>query len=238
MEIIKNEKLYEGKVKIIYKTNEQNILWIEYKNSVTAFNGLKKDEIVGKAILNNKISSLIFEKLNEKGIENHFIKELSDTEQLVKKVKIIPLEVVIRNIVAGSMSVRLGIEEGTILENPIIDFHYKNDELNDPLITLSHIKVLKILEDDQIKEIEKKSFKINEVLKDIFDIAHITLVDFKLEFGLDEKGEILLADEISPDTCRLWQVDTNERLDKDVYRKNIGDLLTAYEKVYEKLKSK
>ncbi|MCL1935642.1 MAG: phosphoribosylaminoimidazolesuccinocarboxamide synthase [Defluviitaleaceae bacterium] len=236
--MIKNEKLYEGKVKIIYKTNEQNILWIEYKNSVTAFNGLKKDEIVGKAILNNKISSLIFEKLNEKGIENHFIKELSDTEQLVKKVKIIPLEVVIRNIVAGSMSVRLGIEEGTILENPIIDFHYKNDELNDPLITLSHIKVLKILEDDQIKEIEKKSFKINEVLKDIFDIAHITLVDFKLEFGLDEKGEILLADEISPDTCRLWQVDTNERLDKDVYRKNIGDLLTAYEKVYEKLKSK
>ena len=231
----KLDKIYEGKAKIIYSTSQKDVLWVKYKDSVTAFNGEKKDIIQGKSILNNKITSIIFNKLSQNGVSNHFIKKLSDTEQLVKNVNIIPLEVVVRNISAGSMSKRLGIAEGTLLKFPIVDFYYKNDDLGDPILTESQIYVLNIATDEQVKQLSQLSLKINDVLKNIFNKINITLVDFKLEFGLDSNGEILLADEISPDTCRLWDTTTKQILDKDIYRKNLGNIILGYEIVLERL---
>ena len=231
----KLEQLYEGKAKKIYQTTAENTLWVEYKNSVTAFNGEKKDEMAGKGALNNKISSLIFKLLAYRGIHSHFIEQISDTEQLVKRVTIIPIEVVVRNIVAGSMSKRLGIQEGTVLHKPIVEFYYKNDELNDPLITTSHIRVLGLADKKQIQKIKEMALSVNNVLQGIFDEADITLVDFKLEFGVDTLDNLMLADEISPDTCRLWNKNDHEKLDKDLYRRDLGDLISAYEKVYNRL---
>ena len=231
----KLEQLYEGKAKKIYKTSTPNVFWIEYKNSVTAFNGEKKDIIEGKGALNNKISSRIFKLLQSRGIDSHFVEQISDTEQLVKSVEIIPIEVIVRNIVAGSMSKRLGIKEGTPLEKPIVEFYYKNDDLNDPLITTSHIRVLGLADKNQLKTIKEIALTVNDILFGIFDEADINLVDFKLEFGIDSMGNILLADEISPDTCRLWNKSDNSKLDKDLYRRDLGDIVSAYEKVYNRL---
>ncbi len=227
--------LYEGKAKQIFATTDEEIVWIQYKDSATAFNGEKKTNIEGKGVLNNKISSLLFSKLAEKGIESHFIKQLSDYEQLVKKIHIIPLEVVVRNVIAGSLSKRLGMEEGIPLQKPIIEFYYKNDDLGDPLITNDHIDFLEIVTDEERNQIREMALGVNVVLQDIFKEAGVTLVDFKLEFGKDRNGEILLGDEISPDTCRLWDAKTNQKLDKDVFRRDLGSLTEVYSIILERL---
>ncbi|WP_335869406.1 phosphoribosylaminoimidazolesuccinocarboxamide synthase [Bacillus sp. 2205SS5-2] len=231
----KRELLYEGKAKKIYATAEKNTVWIQYKDSATAFNGEKKAEIEGKAALNNKITSLIFAKLASEGISSHFLQTLSETEQLVKKVDIIPLEVVIRNIVAGSLSKRIGVAEGTRLKRPIVEFYYKDDELGDPLLTDEHIEVLELATVEERRGLREKALQINSVLQPFFLTIGIELVDFKLEFGKDENHQILLADEISPDTCRLWDLHTKEKLDKDVFRRNIGDITDAYSTILTRL---
>ncbi|MDN7247390.1 phosphoribosylaminoimidazolesuccinocarboxamide synthase [Planococcus shenhongbingii] len=231
----KGQLLYEGKAKRLYATDEQDILWVEYKDSATAFNGEKKAEIVGKGMLNNKITSLIFEKLQGAGIASHFVKQLSDHEQLVQQVAIIPVEVVTRNIVAGSMAKRLGLEEGTILKRPIVEFYYKDDELGDPIITEEHIEMLELASTEEIQELREKALKVNEVLIGFFKEVGVDLVDFKIEFGRDNNGLILLADEISPDTCRLWDSETKQKLDKDVFRRDLGNLTDAYELILAKL---
>ncbi|WP_201716764.1 phosphoribosylaminoimidazolesuccinocarboxamide synthase [Rossellomorea arthrocnemi] len=231
----KGTLLYEGKAKQIFATQDEEVVWIQYKNSATAFNGEKKADIDGKGVLNNKISSLIFSKLAEKGIESHFIKQLSEDEQLVKRVRIIPLEVVVRNVIAGSLSKRLGKEEGTPLQKPIIEFYYKDDDLGDPLITDDHIDFLEIASREERAEIRTMAIGVNEILQGIFKEAGVTLVDFKLEFGKDRNGEILLGDEISPDTCRLWDAETNQKLDKDVFRRDIGSLTEVYSIILERL---
>ncbi|MEI5907356.1 phosphoribosylaminoimidazolesuccinocarboxamide synthase [Bacillus spongiae] len=231
----KRELLYEGKAKKIYATNDKEIVWVQYKDSATAFNGEKKAEIGGKAVLNNKISSLLFSKLSEKGIGSHFIRSLSETEQLVKKVDIIPLEVVVRNVAAGSLSKRLGFTEGTPLAHPLVEFYYKDDDLGDPLLTDEHIHLLELVTDEEKNVLKEKALVVNTVLQELFLTINVELVDFKLEFGKDNEGRILLADEISPDTCRLWDVKTKEKLDKDVFRRNLGDLTEAYETILTRL---
>jgi phosphoribosylaminoimidazole-succinocarboxamide synthase len=231
----KGTLLYEGKAKQIFATQDEEVVWIQYKNSATAFNGEKKADIDGKGVLNNKISSLLFSKLAEKGIQSHFIKQLSDDEQLVKRVRIIPLEVVVRNVIAGSLSKRLGKEEGTPLQKPIIEFYYKDDDLGDPLITDDHIDYLEIASREERAEIRTMALGVNEVLQGIFKEAGVTLVDFKLEFGKDRDGAIILGDEISPDTCRLWDAETNQKLDKDVFRRDIGSLTEVYSIILERL---
>ncbi|WP_247747444.1 phosphoribosylaminoimidazolesuccinocarboxamide synthase [Alkalihalobacillus sp. BA299] len=227
--------LYEGKAKRIFETDEKDILWIEYKDEATAFNGEKKDTIIGKGRLNNEITSIIFEKLKEKGIENHWVKRLSETEQLVKRVTIIPLEVVVRNIIAGSLSKRLGIDEGTVMDEPIVEFYYKDDDLGDPLVTEDHIRVLDIATTEQLDIMREKGLQVNKVLQEVFATINVRLVDFKLEFGMTNDGELLLADEVSPDTCRLWDKDTNQKFDKDVYRRNLGNLEEGYQEILNRL---
>lgn len=229
------ELLYEGKAKRIYKTDEENVVLVEYKDSATAFNGQKKENITGKGRLNNEITSLLFLKLKEHGIPSHFIKILSETEQLVKKVAIIPLEVVVRNVAAGSLSNRLGIEEGKPLSTPLVEFYLKNDELGDPLVTVDHILELNVAAAQETEILREKALQINTVLSSFFNELGIRLIDFKLEFGKDETGQILLADEISPDTCRLWDQQTNEKLDKDVFRRDLGSLTAAYETILKRL---
>ena len=234
----KLDLLYEGKAKRIYKTSDENVVWVEYKDSATAFNGEKKAQITGKGRLNNEITSLLFEKLRQDGVQNHFIKKVSDIEQLVKKVEIIPLEVVVRNIIAGSLSKRLGIEEGTPLEESIVEFYFKNDDLGDPLVTEDHIKTLKLATPEQLHVLREIGLKVNDILLAHFSSCNLRLVDFKLEFGIDEDGQIMLADEISPDTCRLWDKDTNEKFDKDVFRRDIGNLTEAYTEILNRLGGK
>lgn len=231
----KGALLYEGKAKRLYATDQEDVLFVEYKNSATAFNGLKKAEIEGKGILNNKISTLIFERLKQQGIESHFIQRVSENEQLVKKVDIIPLEVVVRNIAAGSFAERLGIEEGTPLKRPIVEFYYKNDDLKDPLINNDHIEILGLATKEEVQTITDQALKVNEALRKIFDEIGIILVDFKLEFGRDKDGNILLADEISPDTCRLWDAETKNKLDKDVFRRDLGNLIDVYQIILSRL---
>ncbi|HEM5198540.1 TPA: phosphoribosylaminoimidazolesuccinocarboxamide synthase [Streptococcus suis] len=231
---MKTDLLYSGKAKDIYATADSDQIVAVYKDQATAFNGGKKKQIVGKGRLNNLISSLIFEKLNEAGIPTHFIKRLSDSEQLNKKVEIIPLEVVLRNVTAGSFSKRFGVEEGITLPTPIVEFYYKKDELDDPFINDEHIAFLELASQDQIAYIKEETRRINEFLKDLFAQIGLTLVDFKLEFGIDSSGQILLADEFSPDNCRLWDADGNH-LDKDVFRRGLGELTEVYEVVLAKL---
>ncbi|KAA0546372.1 phosphoribosylaminoimidazolesuccinocarboxamide synthase [Bacillus sp. BGMRC 2118] len=227
--------LYEGKAKRIYATNDDGIVWVEYKDSATAFNGEKKATISGKGRLNNTISCLLFEMLHDKGIDTHLVRRISETEQLVKQVSIIPIEVVVRNVAAGSLAKRLGIEEGIPLASPIIELYYKNDELGDPLINEDHVKILQLASVLQVNEMKQKALEINEVLTPFFDEKNIRLIDFKLEFGITNDGTVLLADEISPDTCRLWDKETNEKLDKDVFRRGLGSLTEAYEQILERL---
>lgn len=234
----KGQLLYEGKAKRLYATEDASILFVEYKDSATAFNGEKKAEIDGKGNLNNKITTLIFKRLQAAGIASHFVKQLSANEQLVKKVDIIPIEVVVRNIAAGSLAKRLGFEEGTTLARPIVEFYYKDDALGDPFITTEHIDVLGIATEQEVQELYKQGLAVNEVLKPIFDGVGVQLIDFKLEFGRDAAGNVLLADEISPDTCRLWDANTGQKLDKDVFRRDLGSLTEVYEIILEKLGGK
>ena len=231
----KGTLLYEGKAKKMYQTDDENIVWVEYKDSATAFNGEKKATITGKGRLNNEITSLIFSKLKELGVESHFISKISETEQLVKKLQIIPLETVVRNVAAGSFSKRLGIEEGKKLSRPIVEFYYKDDSLGDPLITEDHIDILNLANSDEVSALKQMALKVNEVLSEIFREIGVGLIDFKLEFGKESSGKIVLADEISPDTCRLWDLKTNEKLDKDVFRRDLGNLTDAYENILTRL---
>jgi len=235
MTIQKGTLLYEGKAKKIFETNEKDVLFVSYKDSATAFNGEKKAEIEGKGVLNNEISSLLFTKLNEQEIPTHFIERISPFEQLVKRVTIIPLEVVVRNVVAGSLSKRLGIEEGTPISKPVIEYYYKNDDLGDPLINKAHIELLELATVEELEQIEDIAIKVNDILLKHFEERGVKLIDFKLEFGVTEDGTILLADEISPDTCRLWDAKTNEKLDKDVFRRDIGNITDAYTEILKRL---
>lgn len=231
---MKRELIYSGKAKDIYSTDDDNVIISVYKDQATMLNGARKEEVKGKGILNNRISSFIFEKLNAAGVATHFIEQLSDTEQLNKKVDIIPLEVVLRNITAGSFSKRFGVEEGIELATPIVEFYYKNDDLDDPFINDEHVAFLDLASAEDLAYIKAETRKINDFLKDLFAQIGLRLVDFKLEFGYDKDGHILLADEFSPDNCRLWDAEGNH-LDKDVFRRNLGSLTDAYELVLAKL---
>ena len=227
--------LYEGKAKRVFSTETVHQLRVEYKDEVTAGNGAKKDKMQGKGRLNNRITSIIFEYLNKHGIESHFIKQLSETEQLVKEVKIIPLEVVVRNIATGSITKRLGFEKGHVFDEPLVEFFYKNDDLNDPLITDDHVKLLHIANDEEIKALKDMAKNINKVLIQLMNEMDLRLVDFKVEFGKTENGDILLADEISPDTCRIWDKYSDTNFDKDVYRNDTGSLIDTYTTFLNKL---
>ncbi|MFJ8065358.1 phosphoribosylaminoimidazolesuccinocarboxamide synthase [Psychrobacillus sp. NPDC096426] len=231
----KGRLLYEGKAKQLFATEDENILFVSYKDSATAFNGEKKEEIVGKGNLNNKITTILFEQLKKHGIDSHFVEQISENEQLVRKVEIIPLEVVVRNVAAGSLAKRLGFDEGIALTHPIVEFYYKDDALGDPILTDAHLGLLKLATPEEIETIKEKALEINKVLQPIFKEIGVTLIDMKLEFGKSATGEILLADEISPDTCRLWDDETNNKLDKDVFRRNLGSLTDVYEIILSRL---
>ncbi|EMB65393.1 phosphoribosylaminoimidazolesuccinocarboxamide synthase [Streptococcus mutans] len=228
------ELIYSGKAKDILTTEDENVIIAQYKDQATALNGVKKEQITGKGQLNNQISSLIFQKLNAAGVATHFIKKISETEQLNKKVKIIPLEVVLRNVTAGSFSKRFGVKEGIQLEKPIVEFYYKNDDLDDPFINDEHVKFLKLANDEDIAYIKAETRRINKLLSDWFHKIGLKLIDFKLEFGFDKDGKIILADEFSPDNCRLWDAQ-GHHMDKDVFRRGLGELTDVYEVVWEKL---
>ncbi len=233
--MVHGELLYEGKAKRIYATENPEIVLVQYKDSATAFNGEKFATIEGKGQLNNQITSLLFQELRASGIDSHFVEKISKNEQLVKRVSIIPLEVVVRNVAAGSFSKRVGMEEGIRLKRSIVEFYYKDDALGDPLITEDHIDILGLASEEEVAVLKRNALQINKKLTGLFASAGIKLVDFKLEFGKDSKGQILLADEISPDTCRLWDEVSNAKLDKDVFRRELGSLTEAYKKILEKL---
>ncbi len=231
----KLNQLYEGKAKKVYATSDENLYIVSYKDDATAFNGLKKGTIVGKGAINNRMSNMLMQMLETQGVPTHFVRELSDRDTLVKKVSIVPLEVIIRNISAGSFAKRYGVEEGIVFDAPTIEFSYKNDDLGDPLLNRWHALALKLATPEEIDLIEKYAFRVNEVLKDYFLKLNITLVDFKLEFGRLADGTIVLADEISPDTCRFWDKDTGEKLDKDRFRRDLGGVEDAYNEVMRRL---
>lgn len=233
----KLEQIYEGKAKKVYKTDNPQEFIIEYKDDATAFNGAKKGSIGGKGVINNIMTELIFTMLEEKGIPTHFIKRLSDSEQLVKAVTIFPLEVIVRNTAAGSMCKRLGLEEGLKFESPVFEFSYKNDDFGDPMINDYHAIAMKLATKEEIETIRDMTFKINDILKAYFLEKGINLIDFKIEFGKTADGQIVLADEISPDTCRFWDVKTNEKLDKDRFRKDLGNVEEAYEEMLKRVKA-
>ena len=230
----KCELLYEGKAKKVYATDNKDYCIVDYKDDATAFNGLKKGTIVGKGVVNNKMSNYMFKMLEEKGIKTHFVEELSDRETLVKKVKIVPLEVIVRNKAAGSLAKRLGMEEGTPMKSTVLEFCYKNDELGDPMVNEYHILAADFATKDEIDQISAMSLRINEILKEFFLSVNIELIDFKLEFGRCADG-IILADEISPDTCRFWDVNTHEKLDKDRFRRDLGGVEEAYAEVMKRI---
>ena len=230
------ELLYEGKAKRVYRTENEYVLLVKYKDEATAFNAQKKAVIEGKGRLNNEISTILFTMLKKAGVDTHFIEKVSETEQLVRAVDIIPLEVIVRNVAAGSLSQRLGLQEGRPLKQPVIEFCYKRDDLGDPLITEAHIDLLALATPEEVALIKQSALQINDILSSYFDHLGILLVDFKLEFGREKaSGKVILADEISPDTCRLWDKATGEKLDKDVFRKDLGDLQSAYAKILERL---
>lgn len=234
----KLEMMYEGKAKKIYATGNAEEVIVYYKDDATAFNGEKKAEISSKGILNNKISTIIFEMLKENNINTHFIKSLSDREMLVKKVEILPLEVIVRNIAAGSICKRVGLEEGVVFDEPIFEISYKNDAYGDPMLNDDYAVAMKLATREELKFLREETLKINELLKAFFLKLNLKLVDFKIEFGKDSEGNIILADEVSPDTCRLWDVNTNEKLDKDRFRKDLGDLVEGYTEVLSRMNNK
>jgi phosphoribosylaminoimidazole-succinocarboxamide synthase len=231
----KLEMIYEGKAKKVYNTEDERFYIVEYKDDATAFNGLKKGTIVNKGIMNNEISAKLFNILEEKGVETHQVEKLSDREVLVKRVKIVPLEVLVRNYAAGSLSKRLGLDEGVKLNNTVLEFCYKNDALGDPMVNDYHIKAMGFATEQEMDEIVKMSLRINEVLSEYMLARGIILVDFKLEFGKTPQGKIILADEISPDTCRLWDAETHEKLDKDRFRRDLGKVEEGYMEVVQRL---
>ena len=230
----KKELLYEGKAKKVYTTENPDVLIVDYKDDATAFNGVKKGTIVGKGVVNNRMTNHIFKMLEEKGIPTHYIEELSDRETAVKKVEIVPLEVIVRNVAAGSFSKKLGIEEGFRLLSPTLEFSYKNDELGDPMINDYYAVAIGAATREEINKITELVFKINEILVDYFKSIKVDLIDFKVEFGR-YKGQIILADEISPDTCRFWDSETHEKLDKDRFRRDLGHVEEAYEEIYRRI---
>lgn len=231
----KKEMLYEGKAKQIFAAENEDQLIVHFKDDATAFDGKKKGQISQKGIINNKISNFFFKLLEENDIKTHLIKELNERDSLVKKVDIIPLEVVMRNIAAGSIAERLGLEEGTKLPAPVLEFYYKNDELGDPLINRSHIEILELADEEELKMLAEMAEKINEILFEFLKGRGVDLVDFKLEFGKTKEGEIILADEISPDTCRFWDSDTQQKLDKDRFRRDLGDVEAAYHEMLKRI---
>lgn len=238
MYVDKKEKLYEGKAKIVYETENPQLLIVSYKDDATAFNGLKKGTIQGKGIINNQMSNRLMERLQEAGVPTHFVKELNERETLVKRVSIVPLEVIVRNRSAGSFSKRYGVEEGIVFETPTLEFSYKNDDLGDPLINDDQAVALKIVTKEELQTIRSYAFAVNSFLKEFWASCGVILVDFKIEFGKIEDGTIILADEISPDTCRLWDEKTKEKLDKDRFRRDLGGVESAYEEVMKRMLQK
>ena len=234
----KLEQLYEGKAKKVFKTDDPELLIVDYKDDATAFNGLKKGTIAGKGVINNQMSNRLMAKLEKSGVPTHFVRELSERETLVKKVSIVPLEFIIRNIAAGSFSKRYGVPEGVVFEQPTIEFSYKNDELGDPLLNSYHALALKLATPAEIETIKDYSFRVNDFLKAFWKECGVTLVDFKLEFGRLSDGTIVLADEISPDTSRLWDAKTGEKLDKDRCRRDMGGVEEAYAEISRRLEAR
>ena len=230
----KKELLYEGKAKKVYTTEDPDVLIVSYKDDATAFNGLKTGTIVGKGAINNRMTNYIFKKLEEKGVPTHYIEELNDRETAVKKVEIVPLEVIIRNFSAGSFAKKMGMEEGVQFKCPTLEFSYKNDDLGDPFINKYYALALDLATEEEIDAITRYAFQVNEVMKEYFASLNIELIDFKIEFGRYH-GQIILADEVSPDTCRLWDKDTHEKLDKDRFRRDLGNVEDAYQEVFRRL---
>ncbi len=232
----KLEMIYEGKAKKVYKTEDEKKYIVEYKDDATAFNGGKKGTIIGKGVVNNKMSAALFALLEKQGIPTHQIELLNDRESLVKAVRILPLEVIVRNVAAGSLATRLGLEEGTLMKETVLEFSYKNDALGDPMINDYHIKAMGFATDEQLEIVKKYALKVNEILKKLFLEINIKLIDFKLEFGMYD-NEVILADEISPDTCRLWDAETNKKLDKDRFRRDMGGVEEVYQEVLARINS-
>ena len=231
----KREQLYEGKAKKVFKTDDPELLIVDYKDDATAFNGLKKGSIAGKGVINNQMSNRLMAKLEKAGVPTHFVQELSPRETLVKRVSIVPLEVIVRNLSAGSFAKRYGVEEGIVFDAPTIEFSYKNDELGDPLLNSYHALALKLATAEEIDTIKRYAFQVNDFLKALWAECGVILVDFKLEFGRLADGSIVLADEISPDTCRLWDEKTHEKLDKDRFRRDLGGVEDAYAEIMKRL---
>ena len=229
------EKLYEGKAKSVYATENPEVLLVDYKDDATAFNGLKKGTISGKGAINNRVTNYMMQLLEKKGVPTHFVEEIDERRTLVKKVSIVPLEVIIRNISAGSFAKNYGVEEGIVFDEPTIEFSYKNDDLGDPLINQYHAIALKLATKEEIERIKELAFKVNEEMKAFFKGLKVDLVDFKLEFGRLSEGTIVLADEISPDTCRFWDSETHEKLDKDRFRRDLGNVEDAYQEMMKRI---
>ncbi len=231
----KREQMYEGKAKKVFATDDPNLVIVDYKDDATAFNGAKKGTIVGKGVINNKLTNYLMQLLEKEGVPTHFVEELSDRETVVKKVTIVPLEVIIRNISAGSFAKRYGVEEGIVFKAPTVEFSYKSDPLDDPLLNHYHALALGLATQEEIDQIIAMAFKVNDVLKKFFSEVGVTLVDFKLEFGKTTDGKLVLADEISPDTCRLWDSKTGEKLDKDRFRRDMGGVEDAYQEIMRRV---
>lgn len=230
----KTELLYEGKAKKVFKTDDENLLMVSYKDDATAFNGVKKGQIQEKGSINNRVSNYLMGLLEKEDIPTHIVEEINDRETIVKKVEIVPLEVIVRNIAAGSLSKRLGLEEGTKLDRTVLEYCYKNDDLGDPMVNDYHIYALSLATKEELELISSMSFKINEILSDYFSSINIELIDFKIEFGRTSDGNIILADEISPDTCRFWDKTTGEKLDKDRFRRDLGNVEGAYQEILKR----
>ena len=233
----KMNQLYEGKAKRVYATEDPNLLIVSYKDDATAFNGLKKGTIAGKGVINNQMSNRLMIRLAKAGVPNHFVEELNERDTLVRRVQIVPLEVIVRNIAAGSFSKRYGVDEGVVFDKPTVEYSYKNDALGDPLLNTSHALALGAATEEEIETIRRYALKVNEFLKAFWLECGVILVDFKLEFGRTADGEIILADEISPDTCRLWDAKTHEKLDKDRFRRDLGGVEDAYKEIMKRLMS-
>ena len=233
----KMNQLYEGKAKRVYETEDPNLLIVSYKDDATAFNGLKKGTIAGKGVINNQMSNRLMMRLAKAGVPNHFVEELNERDTLVRRVQIVPLEVIVRNIAAGSFSKRYGVDEGVVFDKPTVEYSYKNDALGDPLLNTSHALALGAATEEEIETIRRYALKVNEFLKAFWLECGVILVDFKLEFGRTADGEIILADEISPDTCRLWDAKTHEKLDKDRFRRDLGGVEDAYKEIMKRLMS-
>ncbi len=238
MNITKQNQIYEGKAKKVYATNDPAYYIVEYKDDATAFNGVKKGTITGKGIINNRMSNIMFRLMEKNGVRTHFVEELSDRETVVRAVKIVPLEIIIRNVAAGSFSKRYGVEEGRELLRPTLEFSLKDDALNDPLINDSHIIALGVATEQELEAIRNMAYKVNDVMKEFFAGIGIRLIDFKIEAGRLPDGTIILADEISPDTCRFWDAKTNEKLDKDRFRRDLGNVEEAYQEIFKRINQK